>query len=85
MFATDSESFAIAKTHRYHLGGEENSRLSLVDKILEIKRHCVANDKSEIWFEHLTCLWTDANHPKVFQVKRGIPDGYGYDNFIAVS
>lgn len=47
MFATEGKSFAMAKSHRYHLEAGENSRLSLVDKILEIGQHSVVNDKSE--------------------------------------
>jgi hypothetical protein len=77
--------FAMAKPHKVHPEPRGNADLSLVDKILEIGCHCVPNKKSRIWFENLTCLWTDTRHPNVLQIKRGIPDGYKYDNFIAVS
>ena len=60
-------------------------RLSLVYEILKIASRRVSNDKSEIWFENLTCLWTNANHPKVLQIRRGLPYGHKDDNFIAVS
>lgn len=77
--------FAMAKTNKIYPEAGEKADLSLVDKILEIGRHCVPNNKSRIWFENLTCLWTDTKHPKMLQIKRGIPGGHRYDNFIAVS
>jgi hypothetical protein len=77
--------FAMAKSNKIYPEAGEKADLSLVDKILEIGRHCVPNNKSRIWFENLTCLWTDTKHPKVLQIKRGIPGGHRYDNFIAVS
>jgi hypothetical protein len=75
----------MSKIHRYRSGLGEISHLSLVDEILEIARYQISNDKSKIWFENLTCLWTNTNHPNVLQVKRGLPYGYEDDNFIAVS
>jgi hypothetical protein len=75
----------MSKIYRYQSGLGEISHLSLVDEILEIARYQISNDKSKIWFENLTCLWTNTNHPKVLQVKRGLPYGYEDDNFIAVS
>jgi hypothetical protein len=75
----------MTKTHKVHLEAGKTADPSLVDKILEIGRCRVSSEKSRIWFENLTCLWTDTRHPNVLQIKRGIPDGYRYDNFIAVS
>jgi hypothetical protein len=75
----------MAKTHKVHSGAEKTADLLLVDKILEIGRHCISDGKSRIWFESLTCLWTHTRHSNLLQIKRGIPDGYRYDNFIAVS
>jgi hypothetical protein len=74
----------MAKTHQYHPEAGKNSHLSLVDKILDIGLHSVPYDKTRIWSGNLTCLWTDANYLKVLQIKRGIPDGYECDGFIAV-
>jgi hypothetical protein len=75
----------MAKTHKHHPEAGENSHLSLVDKILEIGHHRIPNEKSRIWFENLTCLWTDTNHSKVMQIKRGTAYGCGEQDFIAVS
>jgi hypothetical protein len=72
-------------THKFHPEAEENSHISLVDKILQIGHHRRPNDKSRIWFKNLTCLWTDTNHSKTLQIKQGIPSGYDGGGFIAVS
>jgi hypothetical protein len=61
--------FAMAKTHKYYPEAGENSHFSFVEKILEIGLHSVPNDNSRIWFENLTCLWTDTRHPNVLQMK----------------
>jgi hypothetical protein len=75
----------MAKTHKYHPEAGKNSHLSLVDNN---SRYWTplrpTNDKTRIWSEDLTCLWTDANYLEVLQIKRGIPDGYEYDGFIAM-
>jgi hypothetical protein len=75
----------MSKIHKFHPEAGENSRLSLVDKMLEIGHHRIPNEKSRIWFENLTCLWTDANYTKVMQIVRGTPYGFGEQDFIAVS
>jgi hypothetical protein len=72
-------------THKFHPEAEENSHISLVDKILQIGHHQSPNDKSRIWFENLTCLWTDTNHSETLQIKQGIPYGCDDSGFIAVS
>jgi hypothetical protein len=84
-FATRSIDFTMSKIHIYESGLGEISHLSLVDEISKIARHQIPNDKSKIWFENLTYLWTNTNHPKVLKIKRGLPSGYEDDNFIAVS
>jgi hypothetical protein len=75
----------MSEIHTYRSGLADNSHLSLVDEILEIARRQISDDKSEIWFENLKCLWTNTNHPEVLQIKRGIPNGYKDNNCIAVS
>jgi hypothetical protein len=75
----------MSKTHEAHPEAGENSRLSLVGKMLEIGHHRIPNEKSRIWFENLTCLWTDTNYSKVMQIMRGTPYGSGERDFIAVS
>jgi hypothetical protein len=84
-FATRGIDFTMSKIHRYQSGLGEISHLSLVDEILEIARRQIPNIESKIWFENLTCLWTNRNHPKVLQIKRGSPYGHEDNNFIAVS
>jgi hypothetical protein len=75
----------MSETHKFHPEAEENSHISLVNKILQIGYHQSLNKKSRIWFDNLTCLWTSTNHSKTLLIKQGIP--YGCDNggFIAVS
>jgi hypothetical protein len=75
----------MSKIHTYQSGPADNPHLSLVDEILEIASRQISNNKFKIWFENLTCLWTNTNHPKVLQIKRGLPHGYEDNNFIAVS
>jgi hypothetical protein len=72
-------------THKFHPEAEENSHISLVDKILRIGHHRSLNDKSRLWFKNLTCLWTDTNHSKTLRIKQGIPYGCKEGGFIAVS
>jgi hypothetical protein len=75
----------MSETHKTYPGAEENSHISLVDKILYVGHHRSPNNKSRIWFENLTCLWTDTNHPKTLQIRQGIPHGCDDGRFIAVS
>jgi hypothetical protein len=75
----------MSATHKIHPEAEENLHISLVDKILQIGHQQSPNDKSRIWFENLTCLWTDTYRSETLQIKQGIPDGCNDGGFIAVS
>jgi hypothetical protein len=81
----EGKRFMMFGTHKTHPGAEENSHISLVDKILYIGHHQSPNNKSRIWFENLTCLWTDTNRSKTLQIRQGIPHGCDAGRFIAVS
>ena len=72
-------------THKTHPEAGENLHISLVDEILQIGHHQSLNNKSRIWFENLSCLWTDTNDSEKLQIKRGIPYGCDDGGFIAVS
>jgi hypothetical protein len=85
MFLPESKCSMMSATHKFRPEAEENAQFSLIDEILRIGNYQSPNDKSKIWFENLTCLWTDTNHSKTLQIRQGTPHGCDNGGFIAVS
>ncbi|KAM0714666.1 hypothetical protein Q7P37_009964 [Cladosporium fusiforme] len=81
----EDEDFAMVDTRDKHAQYEESFHRTLVAKLLEIARFWAPNDKSEVWFENLSCLWLNANRPGALQVRQGTPKGCEFGSYIAVS
>jgi hypothetical protein len=76
---------AMAETRKAKLDTGESSCPTLASKLLNIGRLRTLNDKSNSWFENLSCLWMNAGGSNGLQIKQGTPDGYNDADYIAVS